>query len=1267
MGLASSDLVPRYLGGSMPPSPGLEVVCPACGSSMVLRTAKHGRRAGREFWGCSTFPACRGIVNVEGDAGRAAHVEPKRGQSAPPALSVSNASQAPIGNPGVRVHWTDLAGRRDGWLSTYVPCGGSLRNWSPDLREAVGKDLGTAWMAWTYFPDSYYPAEDSTVRVLTMMRKLLLRGSLPPLLPEAERSLLDHLGHDVLDPLPGEAAPRTSEPVEAPQFIRGCRWRSVGTLDRLHHDSPDEEQLLDILAEQRPLLVHELIPQASLDGLLRAHGKDGESSRRVDLLAPRSRLVVEVDGAQHDVAKAVDDGRDAELAQIGYSVARIGAATSQHAAGLIEALPDEPGSLNDYERFAVYGPGAIHQSVLAIIQAAESGFLLGDSWHVELHDPFHVIAEVLPAYLELMHAVELLWGEQVCPELFIVDTQGRRLTWRRTSAGYEPIPTSCSAEPDVRIKLELDLGPLHELPKPDPRLPTVVVRNAVLPVRVHIDSGHEPQRRSVAGGTVGDQSQALRTILRAVFAKDDFRPGQLEALLEVIAGRDCVVLLPTGAGKSLIYQMAGICMPGRTLIIDPIVALIDDQIAGLNAQGIDRTLGMTSHTTRQGGMEAAIAEMTAGDPLFTFIAPERLQMRSFRDALKTLTAKAPINVAVVDEAHCVSEWGHDFRTSYLRLGDVIAETCVSPDPGDATRRPPILGLTGTASRAVLRDVLEQLDIHETSENTLVRPATFDRQELQYEIVKSTHDASMATLLGALGRLPGRFSVPQQAFFSGKAGLSGLVFCPHVNGNMGVRDVAGKIRNHFQAETTFYSGSAPKGFDDAAWEFQKRDNARRFMTNQVPLLVATKSFGMGIDKPDIRYVVHFGIPSSIEAYYQEVGRAGRDRRRSHCILVTSEFSEARARQLLADDAKLEAVRDRHSDTSWSDADDITRNLFFHLNSFHGEDSELAEVAEILDIVDDLTTERTQRIPMGGAREKRERALHRLTLLDVLAGYLVDWGSKSFELHIRDARADDVALAITRVVGRSQPGRLTGMQSELDGLRELKPREAVLTGCRMLIDFVYDTIERSRRRSLREMWLAAREADGDGAFRQRILDYLSEGDVTPRLVQMSESGDFEVTEWLTALSEVPTVTEAREWRGTAGRLLASYPDHPGLLLVRGFTEIVDPDGDLDEFSFNLRAAFSSAVERYGASQAAIDRLADWLLVECRRRRRMEALAVAIAVLRSGRYASSVVEQAERDALQPEYVTAELAIVGLAGALESANALINETTNLTARWMP
>ena len=265
---------------------------------------------------------------------------------------------------------------------------------------------------------------------------------------------------------------------------------------------------------------------------------------------------------------------------------------------------------------------------------------------------------------------------------------------------------------------------------------------------------------------------ALTILLQAIFAKAEFRPGQAEAVAELIAGRDCCVLLPTGAGKSLIYQLAGLCLPGRTLIVDPIVSLIEDQIAGLQAHGIDRAIGLTRETTRQGQTKALLREVAEGDAYFVFVAPERLQMSEFRTALRQLAVSTPVNLAVIDEAHCVSEWGHDFRTSYLGLGRVIRETCADT----VGSPPPLAALTGTASRAV-GDVLFQLSIEERTPNTIIRPTTFDRKELNYRIVRCTPDMAEASLRSVLRTLPGDFNEAPATFFqaNGDRTHSGLVF------------------------------------------------------------------------------------------------------------------------------------------------------------------------------------------------------------------------------------------------------------------------------------------------------------------------------------------------------------------------------------------------------------------------------------------------------------------------------------------------------------
>ena len=362
---------------------------------------------------------------------------------------------------------------------------------------------------------------------------------------------------------------------------------------------------------------------------------------------------------------------------------------------------------------------------------------------------------------------------------------------------------------------------------------------------------------AVSVRTQGEETKtALRQVLRGVFAKDDFRDGQFEAIVEILEGRDCAVLLPTGAGKSLIYQVAGLCLPGRTIVVDPIVALIEDQLEGLSGNGIDRAIGITSDAVQAGRGQALLNAVADADAYFVLVAPERLQMRRFRSALRELANVTPVNLAVIDEAHCVSEWGHQFRTSYLTLGAILRATCADPS-GSA---PPLVALTGTASRAVLRDVLFQLGIEQRTENTIVRPMSFDRPELSYRVVRTSSSMDEPTLRSVLKSLPALFNESDQTFFhpNGASTFSGIVFVPTVNGDHGVTKTLEAVQKLIPSARMF-AGSEPAGFTADTWSKVKRVNAAAFKANIAPALVTTNAFGMGIDKPNIRWVVHYGLP------------------------------------------------------------------------------------------------------------------------------------------------------------------------------------------------------------------------------------------------------------------------------------------------------------------------------------------------------------------------------------------------------------------------
>jgi len=688
---------------------------------------------------------------------------------------------------------------------------------------------------------------------------------------------------------------------------------------------------------------------------------------------------------------------------------------------------------------------------------------------------------------------------------------------------------------------------------------------------------------------------------------------------------------------------------------------MEDQIDGLQAHGIDRVAAISAFTTMQGMGKALLEQVSSGEALFVFIAPERLQQQSFRQALRTVSQTSPINLAVVDEAHCVSEWGHDFRTSYLNLGQTLRGVC--KDVYGAP--PPILALTGTASRAVLRDVLIELGIERDSERSVVRPRSFDRPELRYTIIRAEPQEAPAQLKGFVRSLPARFSVPASDFFRARDDrtFSGLVFVPNVNGKHGVVDVRAELTGLGPTQPVMYSGGPPRGFEQN-WEKVKRAHAAAFKSNDAPLLVSTKAFGMGIDKGNIRYVVHYGIPGSIEGYYQEVGRAGRDRARAECGLVLIEYDEQRARRLLSEDIDFNVAREEHKQVSWDHADDITRQLWFFFNSFRGVDTELDALRRLLADINaagEIGKRQSISVPMGEpskdeerdqVRQARERALHRLVLLGVVRDYLVEWGARKFPIELVSIDSEGVVERLLAYVRRNQPGRIEAIRTKAEPAASKPLDQAIVDCARILIEFVYDTVARSRLRSLREMWLAARETQSDpnGAFRQRILDYLSQGAIAPTLERLVDRARFTYTDWIDELSQIADVDDAREMRGDSARILASYPDHPGLLLARSLSEALDDRGDLREFGSNLESSLKSARERYGAAEPQLDEFGRWMLSYAEERR-PGTLAAALTALRRSRVSLDAVREVEASSLRNPDADPGVRIVALVGLLESS----------------
>ena len=318
-----------------------------------------------------------------------------------------------------------------------------------------------------------------------------------------------------------------------------------------------------------------------------------------------------------------------------------------------------------------------------------------------------------------------------------------------------------------------------------------------------------------------------------------------------------------------------------------------------------------------------------------------------------------------------------------------------------------------------------------------------------------------------------------------------------------------------------------------------------------------------------------------------------------MLVVSELDSTRTARLLSDDTDL---MDLHEEVAKrrgpQNSDDVDRQLFFYTNSFQGEASEIASVTQILDDLEPLDEAHVVTLGFGDSQDltqERERAIHRLALLGVVSDYTKDYGRKSFEVTITEANPDTVSDALVTFIERSQPGRSSGLRDRITKASRGKTRDAVVAGTQILTEFIYETIAAARRRSIREMILAARENQGnEERFRQRILNYLQEGDVAPIIETLTDAKEFDLEPWIQALQDISTIDEAQEWRGSTARLLASYPEQPGLLLGRGYSELLLPEGDIDEAIRNMHSGVRSALRNYSTSNekalAGVERLVD-----------------------------------------------------------------------------
>ena len=674
-----------------------------------------------------------------------------------------------------------------------------------------------------------------------------------------------------------------------------------------------------------------------------------------------------------------------------------------------------------------------------------------------------------------------------------------------------------------------------------------------------------------------ETEKGLHFFLTNIFKKKEFRPGQISIISNALNRIDTIGLLPTGAGKSLCYQLSTLLQPGVCFVISPLKSLMLDQKQNLDLLLISNTAfisGELSATEK----EIIQSNYAKGKYLIVWISPERLQIKTFRRELSKVNAHFKINYAIIDEVHCLSEWGHDFRTSYLNLAKTIKEFCPNTT---------FLGLTATASSRVHKDIKAEFGIKDENIKSQI---DFNRPELTFKVIKCQSKQKFENTKQIIEDFNSKTKFLTAAKEMTK---SAIIFTPNVTWEYGCFDLSNKLNNIYSDKVNFYSGEVPKvkneKGDKVDWippkEFNSYEDYKKFVQTSFkedvfPILAATKAFGMGIDKPNINLTIHYGLSASIESTYQEAGRAGRHEEKktkaqSDCyILFSDEAPDFPTHILENKDTTVEEISKLLTEKGFN-GNDICRMLYFYKINFRGLRKEYESIESLLkefyhpgqSIEVNYTEFNKQQI---------ENAIYRLSLLGVVSDYTVDFRGNKFCIDFKTV-TDKILINNLEVYIKKYNERID-IEKELSTFTDKQVSKKCI---RFLLKWIYDNIAYERRQALKGIAELCRDYDESNpdesskTFKKNLIAYFEIDDVTIILQHIADNPDdflkwFEVfykrkrraDNTVQHLGRIDK-EEFTILKFKLQRFLESYRDNAGLNLISGFLRLVlgeydDQDG-------------------------------------------------------------------------------------------------------------
>lgn len=910
-------------------------------------------------------------------------------------------------------------------------------------------------------------------------------------------------------------------------------WNSIIKGDDKNNNYPARHffnNLWDSKIPEFNIIKNLIIPECPITKIIPFEESSYNKNIEVDFYIPQLKLVIEIDGFGHLENKTKDEERDRLFKNNQIEVIRITTNdinnNEDKINSIFEYIKNKINSSNLIKKYLSKCEGTINSDIILTSIYRLQVFLIelcksnkNVFYNIEIKDEFNFnwCNIALEDFKDLFNDFNVALDNKYVLPVIIINKVNQFTKHSNIKIDFSVLKRWNDEIDNNIIKIRTDYFDFYNVP---------ISRNKKLNF---YESSSIDYAKFIYGNNIkyNINEEKLINLLNRLYNYDSFQKGQIPILKNILKGNDTIGILPTGGGKSLCFQLPSILQLGVTIIVSPITSLIRDQIAELQELGINRCQYISADNSIF--QEDIYHKIIQGNIKYLIVSPERFQQSKFReDFLRILCNENKISYFVIDEVHCLSEWGHDFRVSYLTLAKTIKY--YAPNI-------PVICLTATASLHVLENIKVEFNID--NENVKYLP-DFTRNELDFEVITTNGTKNK---LHNIQEILKRHSQEE----------SGIVFCPFVNGDFGCYNLYQKIDHNSKG---YFSGDAPKNISNTDNLLNKDTTQKLFKKNDIKLLFATKSFGMGVNKKNIRYTIHYGIPASIEGFYQEAGRAGRDKKNAICYVLFDKSKTNIIHDLSNVNVSNLIIKEKQQNLHKNDKGDIERQLYLSSNQIDEKESD-----NIIKTYLYCLNKSPNNIGLTEIKPKDlslsdviiEKALYRLYQLEIISNWTVTYLSqgRKFDVEFNNISIQNIRQNLINLIKRYKNEIFLQNNPNISYSLDLK------FFIHILLKWNFETFDMNRRISLKNLNDLCSEFDyiGNKEFKKNLERYFKLNLKNNIYEEFIENDNMEeVLSLLYKDNNIISLDKIKEMHQQTNRYLESYYNNKSLNLLNIILNII-----------------------------------------------------------------------------------------------------------------